>query len=383
MSLWIECAHRAPTAGTKGAGDSVVTHRTERSCLAVIASRPSDGMPGPAMHPSGRSVVEATAELAARVHRETGDARRAVETALGELEPGCTVPLSLLHIADGTQAELIEVDAPPLFVTRAGELLLLPVLEEEWRSHLVRHCRFALQDGDYMAMVSDRYIRTHGWDRRWGWRDVAASVRRLTATRCDASQLLGALVGIYQRLAGSEGAGDVTVVALAVRPVRSVTVWSGPPTQRELDREALAKLMAEPGTRVICGDTTAEIAARLLGVELVMDDRPTGGWTEVPPTSSLAGVDLVTEGVVTMGVAHRRLEEARHLSDLYQSDGATRLARVLLMADKVKFLVGLAVNPAQVADADGKTPLRLAAVQSLAEVIRSRGKIVQVEYLTA
>jgi hypothetical protein len=164
----------------------------------------------------------------------------------------------------------------------------------------------------------------------------------------------------------------------------------------------LDRLMAEPGTRVICGDTTAEIAARLAGAELVTEPRPDEGWSEVPPVSRMVRPDgsepvlLVTEGVVTMGVAHQRLAEAtsavaqdailrlrsgqslRH-SLAGREDGASQLAHLLFTADKVRFLVGLATNPAQTAK-DGK-PLRQAAVRQLMEDLRAQGKIVVVEYV--
>ena len=168
-----------------------------------------------------------------------------------------------------------------------------------------------------------------------------------------------------------------------VRPMRTATVWSGPPARREMDGAALAQLMAEEGARIICGDTTAEIAARLLGAELVMEPPPAAGWTEVPPVSRLAGsaerIDLITEGVVTLGVARERLAQAKRPRDLAgREDGASRLAKLLLEADKITFVVGAAINPAQT-ERDG-TPLRKAAVEGLAEGLTARGKIVAVEH---
>jgi hypothetical protein len=133
--------------------------------------------------------------------------------------------------------------------------------------------------------------------------------------------------------------------------------------------------------RIICGDTTAEIAARIMGTERAMEPRPQDGWKEVPPTSHLQGVDLVTEGVVTMTKARQRITEAQSARDLpLQMDGATRLARMLLSADKINFLVGLAVNPAQAADAAGVVPLRKIAIEGLMGVLEARGKIVRAAY---
>jgi len=245
-------------------------------------------------------------------------------------------------------------------------------------------------------MVSEGYIRAKGWSRSWGWRDIATSIRRLTETRCDAEQLLGALIRSYERLSQGEATRDVNILAMFVRPLRTAMVWSGPPASpppvppvvtKGMEEVMLEKLMNEPGARIICGDTTAEIAARLLGVELEMEPRPEDGWMEVPPVSRLYGrpgierVDLITEGLVTLGKARERMAEAQQARDLpRKEDGATRLARMLLTADKVQFLVGLAVNPAQAADKAGTVPMRRAVIEDLMRDLKVRGKIVSVEY---
>ena len=276
----------------------------------------------------------------------------------------------------------MECDAPPLFLTRGGRLVLLPVLEDISHGRLVRECRFLLQDSDHMAMVSEGYIHAKGWSRRWGWRDIAISTRRWADTGCDAEQLLGALTRTYCRLAEEEPERDVTVIAMHVRPRRSATVWSGPPADPALDRAALEKLMAEPGVRIICGDTTAQIAGRLLGAELELEPRPEDGWAEVPPVLRLEGVHLVTEGLVTLGKARERMAGAKRVRDLPRGeDGATRLARALLAADKIHFIVGLAVNPQQAADAARTIPLRQAVVEELMHDLKARGRLVSVEYL--
>jgi hypothetical protein len=276
-------------------------------------------------------------------------------------------------------------------MARGGELVILPVIEEESRGHLIRQCEFTLQDGDHLAIVSEGYIHATGWDRRWGWRDVATSIRRLTETRCDAEQLLGALVRSYYRLAGeipnTQSPIPISMLAMFVRPMRTATVWSGPPVKREVEEDILEKLIDEPGARIICGDTTAEIVARWLRAELELEPRPEDGWAEVPPTSQLHGrpgierIDLITEGLVTMGKARERIASVQRTRDLpRKQDGATRLAKLLLTADKIHFLVGLAVNPAQTADKAGKVPLRRIVIEDLMNDLKARGKIVSVEY---
>jgi hypothetical protein len=380
LRLWIESAHQSLIGSGAGVcGDAVSTFQTEECFFAIVAS--GSGIRDWRWE-VGLIVNDATSLL------EQGmPLGRVVETMLAALPEGKHIPFSILQVLQGNQAHLVECDAPPLFMTRGGDLVLLPVVEEEFHGRLIRQCEFSLQDGDHVAMVSEGFIRAKGWSRKWGWRDIATSIRRLTETRCDAEQLLGALIRSYERLAQGEAARDVSIVATFARPLRTATVWSGPPAKRDVEKALLEKLLDEPGVRIICGDTTAEIAARLLGAELEMEPRPEDGWAEVPPVSRLHGrpglerTDLITEGVVTLGKARERMAKAQRARDLpRKEDGATRLARALLTADKIHFLVGLAVNPVQAADEAGTVPLRRVVIEDLASDLKARGKIVSVEY---
>ncbi len=381
LSLWIENAHqslvgaRPALAPEEVCGDVVRTFQTEEQFVAILASGPQGGA-------EGRAKATPIANRAASMLELGASLDTVVESLLAALPNGEHVPFSILQVLGGCRAHLVECDAPPLFLTRGGRLVLLPVLEDISHGRLVRECRFLLQDSDHMAMVSEGYIHAKGWSRRWGWRDIAISTRRWTDTGCDAEQLLGALIRTYRRLAEEEPERDVTVIAMHVRPRRSATVWSGPPADPALDRAALEKLMAEPGVRIICGDTTAQIAARLLEAELELEPRPEDGWAEVPPVLRLEGVHLVTEGLVTLGKARERMAGAKRVRDLPRGeDGATRLARALLAADKIHFIVGLAVNPQQAADAARTIPLRQAVVEELMHDLKARGRLVSVEYL--
>lgn len=364
LKLWIESAHESRV---ETGGDAIRTFQTKEQFFAVVVS--------------GLQIDLAKTAVSMLEKTPLGTV---VENMLAALPGGVHVPFAILQVL-GNQASLVECDAPPLFMTRGGDLVLLPVVEEEAHGRLIRTCEFSLQDGDHVAMVSEGYIRTKGWSRQWGWRDIATSIRRLTETRCDAEQLLGALIRSYERLARGEAARDVSILAMFARSLRTATVWSGPPAQRGGEETMLEKLTDEPGVRIICGDTTAEIAARLLGAEREMEPRPEDGWMEVPPVSRLRGrpglerVDLITEGVVTLGKVRERMAGVQRVRDLpRKEDGATRLARLLLTADKIHFLVGLAVNPAQTTDAGA--PLRRIVIEDLIGDLKAQGKIVSVEY---
>ncbi len=371
MRLWVEWAVRNLARPGEESREAVRTFQTEEHFHVVLVGAPAttDG-------------AEAFSRQLDRLLQEGRTPEEAARALLPALPAGAPLSLSLLRVEEGCRAELLECDAPPLFLVRRGHLVLLPVEEEEQGGRLLRRCTFRLQGGDRLAAVSEGFIRARGWERRWSWQEVALTLKRLADTGGGAEELLEALVRIFLRLSGGRPERETTLVAMHVRPMRMATVWSGPPRDPRQDREALEKFLAEPGRRVICGDTTAEIAARLLGAELRTEERPADGWMEVPPTSTLEGVDLVTEGLVTMRAAARRLQEARRPQDLpRRTDGATRLARLLWQADVIRFLVGLAVNPAQTADRAGTIPLRRIVVEELAEELRRKGKVVRIEYL--
>jgi len=369
--------------------------QTEEQFFAVLVSSPQG---------DGKAKTMPVADKAVALLEQGTPLEKVAEALLAALPGGEYMPFAILWVKtsevseDFLGAHLIECDAPPLFMTRAGRLVLLPVVEEESQGHLIRRCDFTVQDGDHMAMVSEGYIypgplrstfnvKRSTWSGgpgrgSWRWQDVAVSIRRWTETGCDAEQLLGALIRTYHRLARGEPQQDVTVIAMHVRPMRSATVWSGPPANPALDRVALEKLMAEPGMRLICGDTTAEIAARLLGVQLELEPRPEDGWAEVPPIAHLEGVDLVTEGLVTLGKAREQLAAAKRVQDLpRETNGATRLAQMLLTADTIHFIVGLAVNPKQAADTASTIALRQIVIDNLVRDLKARGKVVSIEYL--
>jgi hypothetical protein len=378
VSLWVEIAHQClAQAGEEVCGEAVRTFQTEECFGAILAGSSQGGA-------EGARQAAATAERALEM-LQAGVSPDGVAEALTQESPntspgGEEATFSVLRVVDGDQAHLVECETLPVCLIRGSEVAFLPLSEEVVHRRLLREYRFRLRDGDYLAMVSQGFLRPRGWG--WGWSDIAVAVRRWTDTGCDADELMGALMRTYHRLNPGPPRQDVTVVAMHVRPERRVTVWTGPPADRAQDEMALRKLMAERGTRVICGGTTALIAARLLGAELKTEPRPKSAWAEVPPTSHLEGVDLVTEGLVTLGKARERMAKAQRVRDLPRGeDGATRLARALLMADKVRFIVGLAVNPAQAADVAGTVPLRRMMVEELIRDLQARGRLVSTEYL--
>jgi hypothetical protein len=96
----------------------------------------------------------------------------------------------------------------------------------------------------------------------------------------------------------------------------------------------------------------------------------------------LAGVDLVTEGILTLSAAVDRLKNVQSIRDLPpDQDAATQLARLLLNADHIHFIVGDAINPQQLADVVRGMPMREIYLDALIARLNALNKIVTVEHL--
>jgi hypothetical protein len=367
LKQWIEAAYRyLPREGADACADVARTFTTEDRFSAILIGGAGD-----------RKLATRVGDEVVAALRQGAAPGVAAEATLVALPRDVHVSLSVLQVEHGRQTHVVECDAPPLFLVQDGQPVLLPVVEETVGGYLVRQCPFSLREGDHLAMASEGFLRPRG--RRWGWPDIAVAVRRWTDTGCDAEELLGALVRTYQRLNPDPPQQDVAVVAMHVRPMRTATVWTGPAVDASRDEAVLRLLMAEPGERIICGGTTAQIAARLLEAELETEPKPADGWNEVPPTFRLQGVSLVTEGLITLRKARGGIADCGLQIADSCADGATRLARALLAADKVHFIVGLAVNPQQV-DESG-VPLRKGVVEDLMHELEARGKLVSGEYV--
>lgn len=360
--------------GEELCGDVVKITTTPNSFVVVLSDGLGSGV-------KANILATLTAQIASTMFEQGAWIEEVIDTLAGTL-PECQVrklayaTFAMLKVIRGQDAYLVEYDSPPLILVRAGQVVDLPDQTHVVNGRKIREVHFTLQENDYMVMVSDGYVHAGvgGLYRLgWGWQNIATSVRRWVQTGGDAHNLTQALSRTCLKLYNGKPGDDATVVSMRVRPEVRATILTGPPADRGLDEMAVAKLMEARGLKIICGGTTAQLAARVLGEELRVEWVPPSKrqGTEVrkkgtPPVAKLNGVDLVTEGILTLAQTVERLEAAETVHDLQpDDDAATRLARILLTADSIHLLVGTAVNPNQVADVVRGEPMRMVYVKEL------------------
>ena len=148
---------------------------------------------------------------------------------------------------------------------------------------------------------------------------------------------------------------------------------------RTKDGELVNHFVQRTGRLVVCGGTTAQIVSRCLGAPFHMD--PSTMTEEVPPIGEISGIDLVTEGMLTLTRVRDHLQSRYHDGEYIDStDGAARLLRILMGVDQIHFLVGCAVNPVnKCPPCAGEVPVRLSVVREIAKELEKQGKEIIIE----
>ncbi len=382
MSLYFDIAQiQLPKHGEELCGDSV--RRVETADGLIVAMSDGLGSGVKASILSGLTVTIATKML------EEGLSLEDVVEAISETLPVCRVrqlaysTFSLLYLSADGRGYLAEYDNPPAFVGRGDHLVDISRHEREIRERTVREAIFEVTDGTWLTLVSDGVLHAGiggVWNLGWGWDRVGAFVEKLAAADLDALDFAREMAGLCDKLYAGKPGDDATVVVVKARLPRTLAALIGPPRSRRDDAVVTRELMDGPGWKVVCGGTTGNMVARVLGRDIKVElDIPDEG---VPPTGRLEGVDLLTEGTLTLQRCRDNLRAGLRPKQLEgRRDGASRLTAMLLRADKLKLIVGRAINPAhQCPDVPPDLAIKHQVVEEIVAELRTLGKEVAVKY---
>jgi hypothetical protein len=371
-------------AGEELCGDKVEFHRAEDSVIAVL----SDGL-GSGVKANILSTL--TAKIAITMLKEGLSIEEVVDTVIHTL-PVCQVrklaysTFTIVKIDKAGNVYAVEFDNPSMFFIHDGKIQELKSKLVEINGRRIKESSFVLQEGDTLIFVSDGVIHAGAGNvinLGWGWKEVAGYIERVAAdeqsSKAIANQVLKACDALYIGKPGD----DTTVVAMKMIRPKEAALFAGPPQSAAKDVEVVKKLLDTKGIKIVCGGTAANIVSRELKEEIETSfeifDRA------IPPTAKIKGIDLVTEGVLTVKGAVKRLERVRVSNDLQflnGKDGASRLAKMLFEeCTHLKMLIGRAVNPAhQNPDFPEELSIKLRVLKELKEVLESLGKIVEMEF---
>lgn len=374
-------------AGEQLCGDHVdVVEHGEDSSVIVLA----DGL-GSGVKASILSTL--TSRIISTMIAEGLPVEECVATMAATL-PICSVrqvaysTFTIMHLLHNDTMELIQFDNPQVILIREGCNCEYPRTEMSIGGKTIFKSVIKLQENDVFVAMSDGCPHAglgEGYNMGWEREDIIAFMEGLCSAGYTAKTLATILVDECFKLYGEKPGDDATACAVRIRRREPMNLLFGPPSNRDDINRMMALFFSKEGKHIICGGTTSSIAAKFLGRQLRVS--LSFEASDVPPIAEIDGVDLVTEGVITM---NKVVENARdYLKDnesfqqwSYKKDGASRICQMLFEeATDINFFVGRAINPAhQNPDLPINFSIKMNIVEELSECLKKMGKRIKVSY---
>ena len=176
----------------------------------------------------------------------------------------------------------------------------------------------------------------------WGTENVSKYISGVLEKNptISARQLARDIVTQAYKFDGYKPNDDITCCVIGVRKPRRTLIITGAPRNRESDRKLGEIIRDFDGQIIVCGGTTAKIVARELGRDISADKSPSGS---LPPTSIIEGIDLVTEGMLTLSAVAERLTNKVLLKEMSE-DAAKRMIKLLRETDQIEIIAGTRIN---------------------------------------
>lgn len=295
---------------------------------------------------------------------------------------------TIIHIKNNEYAEIIQYDNPQVIVLRNNKNYEYSKTEMNIGGKRIFKSEIRLEENDIFVAMSDGCPHAGiGLAFNFGWKreEIIEFLEVMSLSGLTAKNLSTLLVDECDKLYGHKPGDDTTACIIRIRKREPMNLLFGPPASRDDNDRMMSLFFSKAGKHIVCGGTTSSIAAKYLGkkVEATLNFEN----SDLPPIAKIEGVDLVTEGVITI---NRVLEYAKdyigenllyeHWN--YKRDGASLICRLLFEeATDINFYVGRAINPAhQNPDLPITFSIKMNLVEELTKCLRLMGKRINVSY---
>src|SRR6056297_3446155 len=375
--------HSLNKHGEELCGDNVEIFNSKNRLTIVLADGLGSGV-------KANILSTLTTKIAGTMLQKGSSIEETIHTVMNTL-PVCNIrkiaysTLAIIDINKSKEATIIQYDNPPIFYKRNGCILDLPYKEMIFGDKIVRFSKIHVKLGDTMTLVSDGVIHAgigrilnHGWE----WSHVSDYLKKQNIKNSETYNRR--LIDTCSNLYGGSPGDDANSVTLKIRKPEVTNIFTGPPEDPGEDKEVVKKFLSQKGKKIICGGTAANIFSR----EMEKDITTSFDYIdpEVPPIGNIPGLDLVTEGILTLKKLLNKLEyysKSIEEISLDKKDGATLLMKILLEeSTHINMWFGRAVNPAhQNPDLPIDLSIKLNIVGKICNLLKSLGKNVSIKYI--
>ena len=379
MFIDIDC-YQVKKYNQNAFGDYFVSKRypDEGRLIAVL----SDGL-GSGIKANILSCMTATM-LLRFIENEQISIRKAAKIIMNSL-PVCKVrrisysTFTAIDCNEEGDARLVEEGNPQFLLVRNNEVLNPPceiIKSQNFKNRQLRVYKLKLKLGDRLIACSDGVTQSGlgGGRLKLGLRreGLINIVQEKLNEHPDISSTELSKYIVQQAInieTGRLPKDDISASVIYYREPRQSLIFTGPPFHQNKDPEYAQMFANFNGKKAICGGTTANLISRELNRPVTMEKTISIG--KLPACSYMEGVDLVTEGVLTLTKTLEYLESG--INDI--DNAATKLVKFLLDSDCINFLVGAKLNQAHY---DPALPIEIEIRKT---IVKKIAKVLQDKYL--
>ncbi len=337
-----------------------------------------------------------TSTMALNFTREHKQVERIAEIIMNTL-PVCSErkisysTFTIIDIESSGKTTILEYDNPSTIVLRGNK-----AVEPKWEKvilekgkhsgKILKTCTLEPEKEDRIIICSDGVSQSgmgsedypFGWERT----NIAEYAAKLVSSEASisASMLSGKIVTMAHKNDNYKARDDISCATIYFREPRKLLLCTGPPFEKDKDSELALKVREFTGKVILSGGTTADIIAREMNRkivdELIFED------PELPPESFLEGIDLVTEGILTLQKVNELLKSFNNSVKLGKGP-ADKIVKMLMESDEIHFIIGTRIN---IAHQDPNLPVELeirrTVVKRIARILEEKWlKKVTFEYI--
>ncbi len=382
MNYFIDLAYNSLNKyGEELCGDNVEIMKVEDGMIIVMADGLGSGV-------KANILATLTSKIAVTMLKSGAEIHETVDTIINTL-PVCSVrklaycTFTIIRVYADGRVYVVEYDNPPFILIQNNKLTHIDKSDVDMSGRIVKESKFILKPNDVLTVISDGVVHAGVGailNLGWKWKNVARYLEGTSTEKCS-KNISESLIGACQNLYENKPGDDSTVVTLKLRNPEIIDLFAGPPKDKATDKWVVINFMKDKNKKIVCGGTAANIVSRELQEELHVNMEYYD--MEVPPTASIKGIDLVTEGVLTLSKTVESMKEFNTLRKYYNSknnkDGVSQLTKLLIEdCTHLNIWVGTAVNPAhQNPDFPTDLGIKIKVVEELENVMRALGKEVK------
>ena len=334
-----------------------------------------------------------TAKMLSTMMANNMSIEECVET-MAETLPICQVrnvaysTFSIIKIKENKHVDIYNFDNPSPFMIRDGKAIEIDYTCTLIEGKKIYHAKIEAELNDTFFLMSDGVKHAgigaslnFGWDLPQIKSFMEGFYHPSYTSKALATVLVDHCDALYERKPGD----DTTAAVVRIRERKQVNLLFGPASNREDDEKVMKLFFSKSGAHIVSGGTTSTIVSRYLGADIEVDmstlDR------EIPPIAKINGVDLVTEGVITLNKVldyAKNYEESNseYFNWSFKQDGASQITRYLFEeATDINFFVGCAINPAhQGEDIHINFKFKMQIIEELSKRLKQMGKNIKVSY---